>query len=226
MAGLLRLVATVVYGRSHLDVKVCSLGNPTLPWSQPPWQSSSSLATVLLHGQQEDPLWSPSQTLIVTWPRSLLCHVRPKTILWCMDRGLLHKDVLHKSNSTTTVHRITQNHRMVGVGRDLCGSSGPTPLPKHGHLQQAAQDHVHVGFEYLQRRRFYNLPGQPVPVLRHPQSEEVFRHLQTELPLLQFVPIAPCPVAGHHRRESGPVLLRMQVPTISEKSCLSKFSIF
>jgi len=25
------------------------------------------------------------------------------------------------------------NHRIVGVGRDLCGSSSPTPLPKHGH---------------------------------------------------------------------------------------------
>jgi len=30
-----------------------------------------------------------------------------------------------------------QNHRMVGVGRDLCGSSRPTPLLKQGHLQQA-----------------------------------------------------------------------------------------
>jgi len=34
-------------------------------------------------------------------------------------------------------HRITesQNHRMVGLGRDLCGSSSPTLLPKQGHLQ-------------------------------------------------------------------------------------------
>jgi len=61
-------------------------------------------------------------------------------------------------------HRQSQNHRVVGVGRDLCGSSGPTPLPKQGHLQQAAQDLVHAGFEYLQRRRVHSLPGQPVPV--------------------------------------------------------------
>ena len=45
------------------------------------------------------------------------------------------------------------NHRMVGVGRDLCGSSSPTPLPKQGHLQQAAQDLVQAGLQYLQRRR-------------------------------------------------------------------------
>jgi len=29
----------------------------------------------------------------------------------------------------------SQNHRMVGVGRDLCGSSSPTLLPEQGHLQ-------------------------------------------------------------------------------------------
>jgi len=81
---------------------------------------------------------------------------------------------------------------MVGVGRDLCGSSSPTPLPKQGHLQQAAQDLVQAGFEYLQRRRLHNLPGQPVPGLRHPQREEVLPHVQTELPTLQFVPVAPC----------------------------------
>jgi len=42
---------------------------------------------------------------------------------------------------------------MVGVGRDLCGSSSPTPLPKQGHLQQAEQDHVQAGLQYLHRRR-------------------------------------------------------------------------
>ena len=94
-------------------------------------------------------------------------------------------------------HRIT-DHRMFGVGRDLCGSSSPTPLPKQGHLQQAAPDLLQAGLEYLQRRRIHNLPGQPVPVLRHPQSDEVLPHVQTELAVLQFLPIASCPVAGHH----------------------------
>ena len=96
------------------------------------------------------------------------------------------------------LNATSQNRRMIGVGRDLCGSSGPTPLPKQGHLQQAAQNVIQVVFEYLQRSRIHNLSGRPVPVLRHPQSEEVLPHVQTELPLLQFVPIAPCPVARHH----------------------------
>jgi len=86
---------------------------------------------------------------------------------------------------------------MLGVGRDLCGSPSPTLLPKQGHPERAAQDCVQAGLEYLQRRRLHNLPGQPVPGLRHPQSEEVLLHVQLELPVLQFVPIAPCPVAGH-----------------------------
>ena len=53
----------------------------------------------------------------------------------------------------------SQNHRMVGIGRDLCGSSSPTLLPKQGHLQQATQDLVEAGLEYLQRRRLHSLPG-------------------------------------------------------------------
>ena len=82
---------------------------------------------------------------------------------------------------------------MFGVGRDRCGSSSPISLPKQGHLEQAAQDPVQAGLEYLQRRRIHNLSGKPVPVLRYPQSEEVLPHVQTELPVLQFVPVAPCP---------------------------------
>jgi len=82
---------------------------------------------------------------------------------------------------------------MFRVGRDLCGSSSPTPVPKQGHLQQAAQDLVQAGLESHQRRRIHSFPGQPVPVLHHPQSEEVLRHVEMELPVLHFVPIAPCP---------------------------------
>jgi len=47
------------------------------------------------------------------------------------------------------------------------------PLLKQGHPEQAAQDLVQASLEYLQRRRLHKLPGQPVPVPRHPQSEEV-----------------------------------------------------
>jgi len=88
----------------------------------------------------------------------------------------------------------SQNHRILGIGRDLCGSSSPTPLPKQGHLEQAAQHCVQEGLEYLQGSRLHNHPGQPVPVLHHPQSEEALPYVQTELPMLPFAPVTPCPV--------------------------------
>ena len=90
----------------------------------------------------------------------------------------------------------SQNHRIVGVGRDLCGSSSPTLLLKQGHLQQAAQELVQAGLEYLQRRRLHHLPGQPVPVLCHPQREQVLPHVQTELPVPQFVPRDKVPITS------------------------------
>jgi len=51
------------------------------------------------------------------------------------------------------------------------GPLGPTLLPKQGHPEQAAQDCVRAGFEYLQRRRLLNPSRQPVPVLCHSQSK-------------------------------------------------------
>ena len=59
------------------------------------------------------------------------------------------------------------------------------------------------GLEYLQRRRLPSPSGQPGPGLRHPQREEVLPRVQLELPLPQFVPVAPCPVTGHRCREFG-----------------------
>jgi len=98
------------------------------------------------------------------------------------------------------VIRITESqcHIMVGVGWDLWGSSSPTLLTKQGHLKQVSQDCVQAGFEYLQRRRLHNLSGQPVPVLCHSQSEEDLPHVQMELPMVQFVPLALIHVTGHY----------------------------
>jgi len=39
---------------------------------------------------------------------------------------------------------LTREPQNGGVGRDLCGSPSPTPLPKEGHPEQAEQDHVQV----------------------------------------------------------------------------------
>ena len=110
------------------------------------------------------------------------------------------KEVLLSSPGQDCVAQPIGYHRII----EWWGWKGPlwvtqsNPLPKQGHPEQAAQDLVQAGLEYLQRRRLHSLPGQPVPGLRHPQSEEVLPRGQLELPLLQFVPVAPCPVTGHH----------------------------
>jgi len=61
---------------------------------------------------------------------------------------------------------------MVGVGRDLCGSSSPALPPKQGHLQQAAEDLVQAGLEYLQRRRLHYLPKSQKLHAFFPQAPE------------------------------------------------------
>ena len=62
---------------------------------------------------------------------------------------LVHQE---KGRETQT-HRITesQNHRTVGVGRDLQRSLSPTPL-QSSPLQQATQVGIQAGLGYLQRR--------------------------------------------------------------------------
>ena len=134
------------------------------------------------------------------WLQIIYFHLRS-------DSSCQKKEEINARKLSVWLQHFSQNHRMVSVGMDLWRLSSLTLLPKQGHLQQAAQDLVQPGLEYLQRRRFHNLPGQPVPVLRHPQSEEVLPHVQTELPMPQFVPIAPCPVTGHYWKELGPILL-------------------
>ena len=91
----------------------------------------------------------------------------------CMIICSLHTSSLTSVYAQWNHHRqciLSQTHRMAGVGRDLCGQSSPTPLPKQGHQELVAQDLVQVGFECLQRRRIHNVSGQPVPVLPSPSE--------------------------------------------------------
>lgn len=67
----------------------------------------------------------------------------------------------------------SQNHSTVGARRDLWRSS-PTPLAKAGSPTAARWDHSQPGLEYLKGRKLHNLSGQLVPVLCHPQNEDIF----------------------------------------------------
>lgn len=75
---------------------------------------------------------------------------------------------------------------MAKVGRDLWMSSGLTPELKQGQLELVAQDHVPMAFEFLQGWRLHNLPGQHVPVLRHP-------HIFRVRGILLYFSVCPLP---------------------------------
>lgn len=51
------------------------------------------------------------------------------------------------------------------------------PLLKQVPLEEVVQDHVLVGFEYLQRRS-HNLSGQLASVFSHPHRKEVLPHIR------------------------------------------------
>ena len=67
---------------------------------------------------------------------------------------------LHQHTKNAVLHWVSQNHRMIGVGRELWGPSSPTLPPKQSHLEQVAQEHIQAAFERLQRRRLHNPSGQ------------------------------------------------------------------
>ena len=122
-------------------------------------------------------------------------------------------------------------HRLVGVGRDLCGSPSPTPCPSRVTQSRlhstASRRGLNISREgdstaslgslgqgsVTLRGKNHGIIGwkRPLrsssPTIKKFFHQAVLPHVQLELPRLQFVPVAPCPVAGHHWKESGPVLL-------------------
>ena len=84
---------------------------------------------------------------------------------------------LEKPESFAGPLEVSQNDRMLGIGRDLGRSPSRILLPAQEHLHQVTQEHVQAGFESLQRRRLHNPPGQPVLVLCHPHRKVVLSHI-------------------------------------------------
>jgi len=69
---------------------------------------------------------------------------------------------------------VSQNHRMSEVGRHLWILSSPSPLHKAGSVEQAAKHLAQLVFKYLQEWRLQILSAQPVPVLEHTHSNNIF----------------------------------------------------
>jgi len=98
----------------------------------------------------------------------------------CLLAVFLHTRAASEYDVREPFYTQSQN----GRGRQaLLWVTQSNPLPKQGHPEQAAQDHVQAGLEYLQRRRLHNLPGQPVPCC----SSIVILSKIIPLPPLNFV---------------------------------------
>lgn len=63
---------------------------------------------------------------------------------------------------------------MVRAGSDIWRSPSPTLLVTQIHFNQVARECIQTSLGSLQRRRFHSLSEQPVLVLYHSQSKEVF----------------------------------------------------
>lgn len=74
----------------------------------------------------------------------------------------------------------------------------PTPLIEQAYLAPVTQDHVQLGFEYLQGWRVHSLSRQPVPVLSHPDGKKMLRDVHRRPPVFHFVSIASSPATGNH----------------------------
>lgn len=111
------------------------------------------------------PWWSCRTMCFPSTRRRLAC-----TALWQISKA----PSCCASGCFSVLHRITE----------WPGSSGPNPLLEQGHLEPFVQDCVRMAFEYLQAWRVHDLPGQPVPVLCHPHSTNVFCYVPRDPPVV------------------------------------------
>ena len=115
-------------------------------WSQHVWEMLRNAAWTKPWRQKHIKMgfsWRFTQMCLL-WPTHGCLHScgRQRGLVRGLS-GSSHRRHLHSLSEIAPQSPITalttftesQNHRIVGVGRDLCGSSSPTPLPKQGHLQ-------------------------------------------------------------------------------------------
>ena len=95
--------------------------------------------------------------------------------------------------------------RIIKVGKDLWDhlvQSLPCPL---NHVPQC---HIHTFLEHLQGQWLHHLPGQPIPIHHHSFSEEIFLHIQSELPVVQLEAIHSHPITATQEKRPAPASLQ------------------
>lgn len=73
-------------------------------------------------------------------------------------------------------------------------SFSPMSLLEQGQLEQGDQDHMQLGFELAPRMETPQPLGNPFKCLTALTVKNMFSCVQEEFHVLQFVPMASCPV--------------------------------
>ncbi|KAK4810562.1 hypothetical protein QYF61_004525 [Mycteria americana] len=114
-------------------------------------------------------------------------------------------------------HRITESQNRIGWKRPL-RSSSPTvnlTLPRRP-LHHVPKHLIQTSFKYLQGWRLNHFPGQPVPMLENPFSEEKFPNIQSKPPLAQIEAISSCPITCYLGEETDPHLATTSFQVVVE----------
>lgn len=84
---------------------------------------------------------------------------------------------------------------------DFWRMSSPLQCSNQGQLEQFAQHHVQLGFEYLQVQKFHNLSGQPCPCLTALTGDKFFLCLSAFS--YTTVHAVSCPFSRSHWEKPG-----------------------
>ncbi|KAK4815578.1 hypothetical protein QYF61_004095, partial [Mycteria americana] len=89
-------------------------------------------------------------------------------------------------------------------------------------LRGRVQKHlIQTAFKYLQGWRLNHFPGQPVPMLDNPFSEEKFPNIQSKRPLAQLEAISSCPITCYLGEETDPHLSTASCQAVVESGKVS-----
>lgn len=136
------------------------------------------------------------------------------TLIKFIKRGLvLFWFDLLTSMESATVKESTQllesyNHRITGLKRPLRSLSPAVNLTLPILLlNYVPKNHISSSFKYFQGWWLNHLPGQPIPKLDNPFSDEVFSSSQTKPPLAHLEAVSSCPVDFYLGEEASSHLL-------------------
>ncbi|KAK4826053.1 hypothetical protein QYF61_004168 [Mycteria americana] len=200
-------------------------------------------STVNLHGLQGDSLphhglhhglqgnfcsgaWSTSSPPSSLCLQSCFSHIfsfLPLAVVTQLPPPLLKYvilEVLPPSLMCSALANESQNR--IGRKRPL-RSSNPTvnltlPRPPLYHVPKHLSQ---TSFKYLQGWRLNHFPGQPVPMLDNPFSEEKFPNIQSKPPLAQLEAISSCPIPCYLGEETDPHLSTTSFQAVVESDEVS-----